>query len=109
MGRLPKNSIKAEEKNNVVRIGGIDYKIVRKKGLVADEDNYGDMTHRTATIYLDADLDPQVEDTTLFHEIFEAIDHQHEMKLPHHQIQTLSNAFCQIMRDNRGIFNYERR
>ena len=43
------------------------------------------------------------QEATLFHEIIEAINYNYELELNHQQITTISEAFYQVLKDNKLI------
>jgi hypothetical protein len=91
-----------------VRVCGIDYTILFDNTLMAKEEKFGEVDYMGATITLDGNMNDSVTMAFLWHEVFEIVDHQAELKLKHHKIQTLGFSVNQIMTDNRGIFNYNR-
>jgi hypothetical protein len=91
-----------------VRVGGIDYTILFNDTLMAKDEKFGEVDYMGATITLDSNMNDEVAMAFLWHEVFEIIDHQSELNLKHHKIQTLGFSTHQILNDNRGIFNYNR-
>jgi len=51
-------------------------------------------------IIIDSKQNIQSQETTLIHEIIEAIDYRNELKLKHNQIMVLEHNLYQIFRDN---------
>lgn len=86
---------------NKVKIGGIVYKILYKDTNRTDSRSlcgYTDVDN--AEIIVDDKKDLQVQESTFFHEILEAINFQNELKLEHHQIMVLENNLFQVLKDN---------
>lgn len=54
----------------------------------------------TQLIQIANDLAPQIAQSTLLHEIIEAIDYHLALELPHHQIMILETALYQVLVDN---------
>jgi hypothetical protein len=92
---------KLEGKKVIVR--GILFTIHFDDMLVAIEGAYGRVNYVAQTITLEGHLEDQVIMAYLWHEIVEIIDHQEELNLKHHKIQTLGFALRQIVQDNREI------
>jgi len=100
--------IREKLENKIVRVGGIDYTILFDDTLMAKEEKFGEVDYMGAIITLDSNMDDNVTMAFLWHEVFEIIDHQSELNLKHHKIQTLGFDVNQILTDNRGIFNYNK-
>jgi len=91
-----------------IKIGGVDYSIVFDPTLLSKEDKFAESDFISAKIRVDPGSDDQIQEEAIMHEVFEVINKQHELHLPHRTITTLSNAWFQVQKDNRGIFNYNR-
>ena len=90
-----------EGKKAIVR--GIGYTIRFDDTLMATEEKFGTVDYLHAEIVLDGNMTKDVTMAFLWHEIFEIIDHQEELRLKHHKIQTLGFSVRQIVVDNREI------
>lgn len=96
-------SLREKLEGKQVLVRGIRYTILFDDTLQAIESELGRINYMAATITLDGNLSDQVGMAFLWHEIVEIIDHQEELNLKHHKIQTLGFSLRQIVEDNRGI------
>lgn len=96
-------SLREKLNGKKVIVRGIPYTILFDDTLVAIEEAYGRVNYMAQTITLSGYLADEVTMAFLWHEIFEIIDHQEELNLKHHKIQTLGFAARQIVEDNREI------
>lgn len=84
-----------------IKIGGSIYRIILKDILrheyrsMAGYENSDDCE---ITINIKSDI--QTQETTLIHEILEAINYKNELKLNHHQIMSLEHNLYQVLKDN---------
>ena len=86
----------------IIKIGGIRWKIQKMCPSSSDACARVDFEH--AIIYLDDDLNSDVELAALLHEVFEIINRTNELDLPHHCIQTLETQTFQVLKDNPDVF-----
>lgn len=86
-----------------IKIGGINYEVKYKKNLARDRGNLGECCGNSAEIGLDEDINKNVKDKVLLHEIIEAINFEYELKLEHEKISILESTLYQIIIDNKKI------
>ena len=86
-----------------IKIGGHDVavKLWSSNGLVGAP--CGQFDSRNNEIIINTYYDIQNQETTLIHEIIEAINYLFELNLEHNKIQTLEAALYQILKDNKMI------
>ena len=86
-----------------LRIGAIEYAVVRVKGLsVDDEPADGCLAYLECAIQLEATTAPQLSRVTLWHEILHAILAHSGRQLDHDEdeIEALAHGIVQVLRDN---------
>jgi hypothetical protein len=88
-----------------VKIGGYDYKVILDANLSRNKGFQGTQCANSLEIEIDSGLPIQNQESTLIHEIFEAINYHYELKLEHNIISTLESALYQVVKDNPDIFN----
>ena len=69
-----------------------------------ETDRFGSMNPNTNTIRLNKNKTQSQIETTLLHEIIEALDHNLEIKLEHRQISALEAGLYQVLKDNKLSF-----
>jgi hypothetical protein len=84
---------------NSIKIGGIPYEIILTT--MVDE---GNVKHSEGQILINKDLCESKQELALIHEIIEIIIAEHELKIKHHKIMTISNVLHQIIIDNTKLF-----
>lgn len=90
-----------------IKIGAIDYKVIFVENLARDMDALGRCCGNNRTIEIDKNLDGQIKEKVLIHEIFEAINTEYEFDFEHNIISKLSSILYQILIDNNGIIKNE--
>lgn len=85
-----------------IKIGGLVYK-VEQKNLRRDEveDNSGYCRVNGEYIAINSELTDNVKESTLLHEILEAINFNHQLELTHSTIMTLEATLYQVLKDNK--------
>lgn len=91
------------------RILGADVPIVEDDRLLAEGDAVGEARFTRNVIAIDPRVDAPGSGETLIHEAVETINHKLELDLKHRQIQALSSAIYQFMRDNPTLMRAIRR
>ena len=90
-----------------IKVGGMFYDLVYEKDLQKNHDVYGSSCGNLLQIKLDDDMIKTIEDTTFVHEIIESINFVYPIKLTHDQILLLETALYQVIKDNKGIFDFK--
>jgi Zn-dependent peptidase ImmA (M78 family) len=90
---------------NKVKVAGINYNVQIVRGLMADNNIYGQVTYHNNRIVIDESMDEQRKEAVLVHEMFHAImfeagydDQEEEM------VRRVSNVLYQVMKDNQFDF-----
>ncbi len=80
-----------------IRIGAIEYDVqmCNEKEIAT----VGIHTPYYSSIRLDGSINHDLMQVVFLHEIIEAINHQHELKLDHSQMSSLGSALAQVIRD----------
>jgi hypothetical protein len=86
-----------------IKIGAIEYKIIFVENLARDMDSLGRCCGNNRTIEIDKNLDGQIKEKVLIHEIIEAINIEYEFDFEHNIISKLATILYQILIDNDGI------
>jgi hypothetical protein len=81
---------------NTIRIAGRDFTIEYVKGLPDD----GSTDFATNRILIRDELTADNKQSTVLHEIIEALNGIYDLNLPHQTIQTLEAGIFQIYKDN---------
>jgi len=89
---------------NKVKIGGYTYDIEIDKTLALKSGYQGTQCSNTLEIKIDGGIAQQNKESTLIHEIIEAINYHYELKLEHTVISTLESALYQVITDNSSMF-----
>jgi len=79
-----------------LKIGGLIYEVRQVLGL-ADSGNQDDSN---LVILLNKGLKQEQKESTLLHEIIEAINSANDLGLTHQTIQTLEASLYQVLKDN---------
>jgi len=82
-----------------LKIGGLTLDVVYKK-IVADRNNFGEMSFMNQTITIDPDIKQDKREDTFLHEILEAINHYYCIGLEHDNLTVLGRVLYQVLRDN---------
>lgn len=90
-----------------VKIGAYNYSIIIDDKLALKNGTQGTQCANTLEIKLDAGIALQNRESTLLHEIIEAINYHYELKIEHHVISTLESTLYQVIKDNPDIFKEE--
>ena len=91
-----------------IRIGPIDYKVVKVKELAsADGLLHGDIDFGRCRIRVDAGDDPQRQYQTMWHEALHGILHGAGIRGDHNeqQIEALTHGIIQLLRDNPDLLD----
>lgn len=83
-----------------MKILGYKYTIDQSKDMDSIGGAFGQFHARTQTIQLANDADLQQVQSTLLHEIIEAINYHLQLKLEHPQIMGLEAGLYQVLVDN---------
>jgi len=85
-----------------IKIGGLVYKIEEKDLRITEvENNSGYCRVNDEKIVINSELTENVKESTLLHEIIEAINFNHQLELPHSTIMTLEATLYQVIKDNK--------
>lgn len=87
-----------------IKIGGQIFKII-EKDIEKDEseDASGYVKVASGKIFINSKMNKDQKDSTLIHEILEAINIMYELKLKHNQISILESTLYQVFKDNKII------
>ena len=85
-----------------VKIGGHRYKVIFKD-LDKNEasNNCGYCRTTDNEIYINSSMSQEQQESTLLHEIIEAINFNYQLDLEHNKIQTLEATLYQVLKDNK--------
>jgi hypothetical protein len=81
-----------------MNILGFDYEVVFAK--MGDIDSLGHVNPKELCIAVSEDVDPQLQISTILHEIIEAINIHMDLKLKHSQITSLEVGLYSVLKDN---------
>ena len=84
-----------------VKVGALIYQVRQESGLFGRHSKFGQHDFFRQEILLDADLPDRAKQSSLVHEIIEAINYNYELGLEHNKITTLETALYQILSDNK--------
>jgi len=87
-----------------IKIGGYFYDIEIDETLALKSGCQGTQCSNTLEIKIDGGIAQQNKESTLIHEIIEAINYHYELKLEHTVISTLESALYQVITDNSSMF-----
>lgn len=84
-----------------IKVAGTHYEIIREKGLMAEDDVYGNVKYVTAKIRLDSELPPERMQQVLIHELLHAVFYEagfreHEEDV----VNRVANVLHQVLADN---------
>jgi hypothetical protein len=83
-----------------LNIGGHTYKVIVKNRIKDGIDNAGTVVVSENTIWINEDQCKTQQESTLLHEIIEAINITYDLRLKHSQITTLEVTLYQVLKDN---------
>ena len=88
---------------STLKIAGYQYNVVYEVHRSRDRgvNNPASCNSRAQTIWIDSDQHREGQESSLIHEIIEALDYHYELKLDHQTIATLETALYQVLRDNK--------
>lgn len=86
-----------------IKILGHDYAVVMVD--LNETDTYGNMNPSTNVIRLNKNKAQSQIDSTLLHEILEALNQGLELRLEHNQISSLEAGIYQVFKDNKLHFD----
>ncbi len=84
-----------------LKIGGINYQVIVEPIKMHGASNCGSCNNAVAVITINSEDNNQIQETTLIHEIIEAINGNYDLQLPHQTIATLETSLYQVLMDNR--------
>ena len=88
-----------------IKILGRNYPIKVHHQKDSGNDNIGTHWGRYSQIYLNSDVDEQEKESTLVHEVIEAINQLQAIGLKHNQIKGLETGIYQVFKENNLKFN----
>lgn len=83
-----------------LKIGGINYQVIVENPRMHGCNGVGSNNDGVAIITISNTANRQVQESTLFHEMIEAINGTNDLQLSHQTISTLETSLYQILRDN---------
>ena len=86
-----------------IKIGGMVYQVKIDQTLAITREKLGEYVPFYQEIVIASGAPEDQQNETLLHEIIEAVNNHCELRLEHHQIQTLSFQLHQVLKDN-GLF-----
>jgi hypothetical protein len=84
----------------ILKIGGYDYKVRLEKHWNRDNGASGSQCGNALEIYIDPDFPEQNKESTLLHEIIEAINYHYSLHIEHDKIMVLEATLYQVLKDN---------
>jgi hypothetical protein len=93
---------------NTIKVLGYTYTVQQKKppeGIPSD--SFGGCDFAGGTIYCSKEIPKDLQESTLLHEILEALNYHLELGLKHPQITALEAGLYQVLKDN-GIISSDR-
>lgn len=94
---------------NTLKVLGYTYTIQQTEGPPEGipSDSFGGCDFANGTIYCSKDIHQDLQESTLLHEILEALNYHLELGLKHPQITALEAGLYQVLKDN-GIISSDR-
>lgn len=88
-----------------IKIAGYNYdiKMIKDRGKEQGSENPASIYTRHQVIWIDVNQAKEQQESSLFHEIIEAIDFIYELKLEHNKISCLETGLYQVLKDNKFI------
>lgn len=90
---------------DILKIGPHIYSVSFRENITRDRGALGESCLNGLWISIDNSCPESQQEETLIHEIIEQIDSQYDLKLNHQTISTISNAFYQVLKDNKLRFD----
>lgn len=90
-----------------IRILGYDYEVILSDELAIDEDKSGECSTTFQRITIDSNMLEQKQQSTLLHEVIEALEYHLSIGLEHNQIELLEAGLYQVIRDNPHINGFQ--
>jgi len=84
-----------------LKIGGINYQVIVENPHMHGCNGVGSNNDGTAIITISNTINHQVQESTLLHEMIEAINGTNDLQLSHQTISTLETSLYQVLMDNR--------
>jgi hypothetical protein len=85
---------------STLKIGATIYEIVSQPSEANGEKHLGYCNSGVAKIWIDNNANHQVQESTLVHEILEAIKGGYCLELDHQTLGTLAEVLYQVLKDN---------
>ena len=90
---------------NSIKVLGYNYSILQANTLEGiPSDSFGGCDFAKGVIYCSKNLPGNLQESTLIHEILEALNYHLELGLKHRQITALEAGLYQVLKEN-GIIN----
>jgi len=85
-----------------LKIAGYEYSVVYEVHRSRDRgsNNPASCNSKAQTIWIDTDQHRESQESSLIHEVLEALDYHYELGLSHQTIATLETGLYQVLRDN---------
>ncbi len=92
-----------------LKIMGKTFNVTMQQSLTRDDGQslLGQVFHAQLTVKINSSLPRQTQDSTLLHEIIEAVCDLNEIEIPHSTICILSENLYQVLKDNKLHFDEE--
>ncbi|MBF0487885.1 MAG: hypothetical protein HQK98_06965 [Nitrospirae bacterium] len=87
-------------------IGGLEYRVELVDPSFSTE-HFGQLEQLKGLIRINKEISKDRQQTTLLHEILEAINSQYQFELEHGKIQGLEATLYQVLKDNNIYFGEE--
>lgn len=85
-----------------IKIGGQNYKVIIKDLDKSEaQNNCGYCRATDNEIYINTSISQEQQESTLLHEILEALNFNYQLELEHNKIQTLEATLYQVLKDNK--------
>lgn len=91
--------------NGNLKIGGLTFTVTEEENLCRDFGAMGICFVNSLHIKIDKGVTQTNKETTLLHEILEAINSMYELELEHNKLQTLEASLYQVLKDNKILFD----
>jgi len=83
-----------------IKIGGHNFEVIIDNRNRGGSNDIGSCCHTEGKIYLEENVNQSTKESTLFHEIIEAINYIYELDLDHNKITVLEATLYQVLKDN---------
>jgi len=87
-----------------IKVGGVPFEIILRNGTNGESTSYGSCNAGAQKIWVSEAVGKQQQETTLVHEVLEAINTLYELNLEHTQISCLETALYAFIVDNPEVF-----